>query len=204
MKSKIDQLSSVITAAQIRTGRDRPGNPIDLDHGVRVESLSSDDRRSFLGLVTGLIGLSISGLLAVTLGRFAILPALSASGAPEWIEVGPLAAIPEGRPTNRSVVVSQYAGWGRFSSEQSLWVVKKGERVTVFTSVCPHLGCTINEKANGFGCVCHNSAWSAEGEKLAGPTPRGMDVLEHQVKDGILKVKYQNFKQGVAEKQAAS
>ena len=176
----------------------------DLKPQVRLESLASDERRSFLGFVTGLIGFTVSGLLAVTLGRFTILPALSAASASEWIDVGPLAAIPEGKPTNRTVIVSQYAGWGRFSSEQSVWVVKKGERLTVFTSACPHLGCTINEKSNGFGCVCHNSVWSDEGQKLGGPTPRGMDILEHQVKDGILKVKYQNFKQGVAEKQAAS
>ena len=123
----------------------------------------------FLDLLTGLIGASISGLLGITLGRFSIAPALSAAGASEWVDVAPIEEIPEGKPTNRSVVVSQNAGWGHFSSDQSVWVVKKGEQLTVFSSVCPHLGCTINENASGFGCVCHNSAWNGEGEKLTRP-----------------------------------
>jgi Rieske Fe-S protein len=85
-----------------------------------------------------------------------------------------------------------------------VWIVKKGESLTVFSSVCPHLGCTINQNAGGFGCVCHNSAWSGVGEILRGPAPRGMDILEHKVESNVLKVRYQNFKQGVAEKLVAS
>jgi Rieske Fe-S protein len=85
-----------------------------------------------------------------------------------------------------------------------VWIVKKGDQVTVFSSVCPHLGCTINEKPNGFGCVCHNSSWRLTGETSGGPAPRGMDSLEHKVEEGILKVKYQTFKQGLAEKIASS
>jgi menaquinol-cytochrome c reductase iron-sulfur subunit len=83
-------------------------------------------------------------------------------------------------------------------------VLRKGDQLVVFSSVCPHLGCTINENAGGFGCVCHNSAWNGEGEKLGGPAPRGMDTLEHKVESNVLKIRFQNFKQGVAEKQIAS
>ncbi|MCM3870291.1 MAG: ubiquinol-cytochrome c reductase iron-sulfur subunit [Pyrinomonadaceae bacterium] len=174
------------------------------DSGGRAELAVSDERRSFLGLLTGLIGAGISGVLGITLGRFSIAPALSASNASEWIDVAPLAEIPEGKPTNRSLVVSQNAGWGHFSSDQSVWVVKKAEQLTVFSSVCPHLGCTITENAGGFGCVCHNSAWNGAGEKLSGPAPRGMDTLEHKVESNVVRVRYQNFKQGVAEKSVAS
>jgi len=161
-------------------------------------------RRSFLGVTTGLIAAGIAGFLGFTLGRYAILPALVEASGPEWLEVGPVAEIPEGKPENRSVIVSRNAGWGSYGSQQSVWVIRKGERLTVFSTVCPHLGCTITDKADGFGCLCHSSFWGPEGEKLGGPAPRAMDVLEHEVKDGTLRVKYQNFKQGVAEKQAAN
>lgn len=204
MKIKLVRTAAEITSHQVSTVLTETRNPLQPAPGVLAEPLDSNERRSFLGLMSGLIGASISGLMGITLGRFSIVPALSASDASEWIEVAPLEELADGKPINRGLAVSQNAGWGRFSSEQSVWVVKKGEQLTVFSAVCPHLGCTINENATGFGCVCHNSSWNGEGEKLGGPAPRGMDVLEHQVERGLLKVRYQNFKQGVAEKVAAS
>lgn len=201
---KLLRTTADIPSYQLGTEPNEPRDPPQPDSGVPAEPFISGERRSFLGLLTGLIGASISGLLGITLGRFSIAPALSAPSAAEWVDVAPLGDIPEGKPTNRNVVVSQSAGWGRFSSDQSVLVVKKGEHLTVFSSVCPHLGCTINENASGFGCVCHNSAWNGEGEKLSGPAPRGMDILEHKVEGKVLRVRYQNFKQGVAEKLVAS
>jgi Rieske Fe-S protein len=175
-------------------------NEVDRGFADRSETLTAEDRRSFLGFLTGLIGLCISSVLGVTLGRFSIVPALSAANISEWIEVGSLESIPSDKPVNRTLLVSQNAGWGRFISEQSVWIVKKEDEVTVFSSVCPHLGCTINENSSGFGCVCHNSSWRRTGEISGGPAPRGMDSLEHKIENGTLKVKYQTFKQGVVEK----
>jgi Rieske Fe-S protein len=169
-----------------------------------TEQPISNDRRSFLAILTGLIGVGITSFLGVTLGRYSIAPALAAANVSDWVDAGPLRAIPEDKPKNLKVLVSQNAGWGNFTSEQSVWVTRKGEQLAVFTSVCPHLGCTINENLNGFGCACHNSAWTRDGEKSGGPAPRGMDRLEHKVEDGILKVKYQTFKQGLTEKVIAS
>jgi len=174
-----------------------------IDRGPDGPAGFPGQRRSFLGMATGLIGAGIAAFLGLTLGRYSILPTLAEASGAEWLEVGPVAEIPEGKPENRSVIVSRNAGWGSYGSQQSVWVVRTGERLTVFSTVCPHLGCTITDKANGFGCLCHSSYWGPEGEKLGGPAPRAMDVLEHEVKDGTLRVKYQNFKQGVAEKQAA-
>jgi Rieske Fe-S protein len=163
----------------------------------------SNDRRSLLGVMTGLIGFGIASLLGVTLGRFTIVPALAATSVSEWIDVAPIDTFSEGKVESRAVLVSQNAGWGRFTAEQSVLVIKTGESLAVFSSVCPHLGCTVNENSNGFACVCHNSAWNRAGETTGGPAPRGMDRLEHKVEDGVLKVKYQSFKQGLAEKVVA-
>lgn len=203
MNTKMIHTTSEVDSYSAAGGFSEPRH-VEPEAAELCEPMFSGQRRSFLGFVTALIGAGISGLLGVTLGRFSIAPALAASSAFEWIDVAPLEELPEGKPTNRSVVVSQNAGWGHFSSDQSVWVVKKGASLTVFSSVCPHLGCTINEKASGFGCVCHNSSWTGVGEKLGGPAPRGMDVLEHKVDGNVLKVRYQNFKQGVAEKLVAS
>ena len=168
---------------------------------VTSDERVSDDRRSFLGVIVGLIGAGIASVLGVTIGRYAIGPALKTADAAEWTDVGLLEEIPEGVAVKRNVVVSQDAGWGRFNSQRLVWVSRQGEDVRVFSASCPHLGCTINEGANGFICPCHSSVWNAAGEKIGGPAPRGMDTLEHRIEGDVLKVKYQFFRQGVEQKE---
>jgi Rieske Fe-S protein len=176
----------------------------ELEQAVLEEEVVSPVRRSLLGILIGLIGVGITSLLGVTLGRFSIVPALAAASASDWIDVGRVEAVPTGKPKKQMILVAQNAGWGSFTAEQSVWLIRSGEQVKVFSSVCPHLGCTITENSNGFGCVCHNSAWTRDGTTSGGPAPRGMDQLEHKVEDGILKVKYQTFKQGLTEKVVTS
>jgi len=175
-------------------------NILDMSNG----ETESPERRSFLGAVTTLIGAAITTVLGGTIGRYAIAPALSTSDASEWTDVGLLEEIPNGGPVKRSVVVSQDSGWGRFNSQRLVWVIRKGPQITVFSASCPHLGCTINEAATGFICPCHGSAWGPNGEKAGGPTPRGMDSLDYRVDGGLLKVRYQYFKEGVTVKEPVS
>ena len=161
-------------------------------------------RRSFLGYVIGLIVSGVAAVMGITIGRYSIAPALSPAGKSEWTDVGLVEDISEGKPVKRSVVVSRTAGWAQFNSQQLVWVTKRAEGITVFSAICPHLGCTINEAAKGFVCACHGSAWNAEGEKIAGPTPRNMDTLESRTEGDLLKVKYQYFKQGLPQKEEIS
>ncbi|MEP7338628.1 MAG: ubiquinol-cytochrome c reductase iron-sulfur subunit [Acidobacteriota bacterium] len=165
---------------------------------------NNTERRTFLGVVSGLIVAGISAVLGVTIGRFAISPALSATAAQAWTDVGPLADIPDGKLVKRNVIVSQSAGWGEFNSQKLVWVIKNGEKITVFTAVCPHLGCTVNARQEVFICACHDSKWDVAGNALGGPTPRGLDALEHKVEGDVLKVRYQDFKQGVSQKEVLS
>jgi len=163
---------------------------------------SSAERRSFLGVIIGLITSGIAATLGWAIGRFTIGPALTGSNSEQWVGAGPLAGIPEGEPVKRVVTIAQEVGWGRFTESGSVWVIRNSDAVTVFSAVCPHLGCSITASANGFICACHQSSWSGAGLKTGGPTPRDMDVLEHRIESGALLVKYQSFKQGVAEKEA--
>ena len=165
---------------------------------------NKSERRSFLGIIAGVIAAGIGAVMSATIGRFAIAPALSTGGVERWADVGPLADIPDGAPVKRNVIVSQNAGWGEFNTQKLVWVVKSGEKITVFTAVCPHLGCTVNARQEAFVCACHNSKWDVAGNALDGPTPRGLDVLEYKVEGDVLKVRYQDFKQGVAQKEVLS
>lgn len=171
---------------------------------VHQSTEDNNERRSFLGVLSGLIAAGISAVLGVNIGRFAVSPALSAAGAENWSDLGPIADIPEGKPVKRNVVVAQDAGWGKFQSQRAIWVIRSGEKVTVFTAVCPHLGCTVSAKDDVFICACHDSTWDVAGTAQGGPTPRGLDSLEYKVENDALKVRYQDFKQGIAQKEVLS
>ena len=166
------------------------------------ENIEAPPRRSFLGVVSGLIAAGIGAVLTVTIGRFALEPALAvAASEAKWNDIGALTDIEEGKLVKKNITVAQDAGWGRFESQRSVWVVRKGESVQLFTAVCPHLGCTVNAQAEKFVCACHGSYWDASGKRTAGPSPRDLDALEHRVEGGVLQVRYQNFRQGIAAKE---
>ncbi|MGH9764879.1 MAG: ubiquinol-cytochrome c reductase iron-sulfur subunit [Blastocatellia bacterium] len=162
------------------------------------------DRRSFLGVISGVIGAAIAGAFGLTLGRFAIGQPDSNTDASEWAQAGLLEDVPEAKWVKKNVTISQDAGWGRFNTQRPIWVFKKDGKLTVFSATCPHLGCTINEGQNGFVCPCHGSSWNGNGVRLGGPTPRNMDTLQFRANGDALEVKYEYFKQGVPEKTALS
>ena len=162
------------------------------------------ERRSFLGLISGFIVAGITTVLGVTIGRYSVSPAFSASNEQDWTELGSLGEFADGKLVKKNVIVSQDAGWGKFQTQRSVWVSRKGDKVNVFSGVCPHLGCSVNTRADKFICACHGSEWNVEGATLAGPTPRGLDTLEYRVEDNKLKVKYQDFKQGLTSKEVLS
>jgi len=68
----------------------------------------------------------------------------------------------------------------------------------IFSSICPHLGCRYEWQgaANRFICPCHGSQFGPEGDKLAGPAPRGLDPLPLRDKDGAAQVTWIQYKSG--------
>ena len=175
-----------------------------IEHHHDESGAPAPERRSFLGLISGLIVAGISTVLGATIGRFSISPAFSTSNEQDWTDIGSLGEFAEGKLVKKNVVVSQDAGWGKFQSQRSVWVVRKGEDVKVFSGVCPHLGCSVSARAEKFICACHNSEWNVEGATLTGPSPRALDTLEFRVEENKLKVKYQDFKQGLTTKEVLS
>jgi Rieske Fe-S protein len=159
-------------------------------------------RRSFVGLLIGLIWTGITGSIGVVTARFVAAPTTGALSPVNWTDIGALKDVPDGKPTKRDLVIQQNSGWARFNSLRSVWIVKRDQKTTVFSAACPHLGCTVDATEKGFACPCHGSSWSLNGEKLGGPTPRGLDTLESRIDGDTLKVKYQDFKEGTVDKQS--
>ena len=56
--------------------------------------------------------------------------------------------------------------------------------------VCPHLGCVVpwSEEGQRFLCPCHAGVFSIEGEVLAGPPPRPLDLFPVEIVEGEITV----------------
>lgn len=167
-----------------------------------LTSASSTGRRSFVGFVIALIWTAITGTIGTLAARFVAAPSASSMLPLNWAEIERFKDIPDGNPTKREVVVKQDSGWAHFNSARSVWIVRHDREVTVFSATCPHLGCTVEASGPGFVCPCHGSAWNADGDKLSGPTPRDLDLLESRIEGDTLKVRYQDFRQGSSQKES--
>ena len=92
---------------------------------------------------------------------------------------------------SRKVVAEHVAGWATTTEEHNVFVLPaKGNQV--LSPICPHEGCEVlwEQDRNRFACPCHESYFAADGAKISGPSPRGMDQLPSRVQDGKLQVQY--------------
>ena len=166
----------------------------------------SPGRRSFLAVLLGAGTASVGALLAVPLFKFAVHPLLRITTPVAWSEVGNVDELATATgPLKKLITVEQRDGWRRIISEKAVYVIKNASgELSVLSSICPHLGCSVawHSDKNKFGCPCHNGSFAPDGKHLAGPPPRGMDMLESRVEGGVLKVHYQYFRQLVPNKES--
>lgn len=83
------------------------------------------------------------------------------------------------------------------------WLRKREDgEVQAFSSVCPHLGCAVQFSAEEreFVCPCHRSGFALDGERLYGPTKRGLDPLPVDVEEGRVKVTYRRYELDTSER----
>jgi menaquinol-cytochrome c reductase iron-sulfur subunit len=82
----------------------------------------------------------------------------------------------------------------------------KDGAVRVLSPICPHLGCSIpwNEEKQEFICPCHGAVFAKDGVRVSGPSPRSMDDLETKIENGIVKVRYEYFRQLIPQKEPLS
>ncbi len=186
--------------------KERTGDP---ENALREKSVtansSSSGRRSFLGALLALGSFCVGALLSVPLIRFTLFPLLRRTTELEPSTVGPLsdfASLTE--PVVRTIQIEEIDGWRKIASEKTVYVTKdtKGQ-LCVLSSICPHLGCTVPwvSGKKEFVCPCHGGVFAPDGSRVSGPPLRGMDSLEAVDKDGQLLVRFQYFRQLVADKE---
>ena len=168
------------------------------------------ERRCFLKSLAA-AGLGGTALLApVAVGLRAFLDPWRGAEGGEGIpvRVTALAALPnDGVPRRFTVVADRTNAWNRTDNVPigAVYLQRTGEEeVKAFNVVCPHAGCYVeySSSPSGFLCPCHDSMFALDGSvnDPKSPSPRGLDELPVEVRDGGVWVGFRNFRPGVAEK----
>lgn len=157
-------------------------------------------RQLFERLFFGLAALFGAGIAApITVAFFGPLGRRTVTGGNSPRSYGPVKDLPLGLPQKRDVRAVLRDAWDRtdLAPVGACWLVRqKSGAVLAFSDICPHLGCAVGFDAPQriFLCPCHGSRFSGEdGRVLAGPSPRGLDLLPVTLKDGAVFVTYERF-----------
>ncbi|MGH7254772.1 MAG: ubiquinol-cytochrome c reductase iron-sulfur subunit [Nitrospirales bacterium] len=146
----------------------------------------------------GLIGLG----LAVPLVGYVISPALKRREQ-DWVPVGTLKELRVDQPTQLDYVRTLQDGYLTTKAHKAVWAINRTQGdVTVFSPICPHLGCGYrwDSQDQRFKCPCHASVFDISGKVVAGPAPRPLDELPVKVEGGEIYVIYKEFRAGLSKK----
>lgn len=148
-----------------------------------------NSRRSFLrmlpfGVFAGLFA-SIGG------AAFRFLRPRVAAANEQWLEVGTVSELTGPQPLVKKVIAEHVSGWAVTTEEHNIFVLP-AKNNQVVSPICPHAGCEVlwEQARNRFSCPCHESYFAADGSRISGPSPRGLDALPSRVQDGKLQVQY--------------
>jgi cytochrome b6-f complex iron-sulfur subunit len=78
-----------------------------------------------------------------------------------------------------------------FNADRRLFVVRDGDDFHVISSVCTHLGCSVQwrQDERRFDCPCHGSRFREDGTVISGPAPRPLEWYAVALSpDGYLEV----------------
>lgn len=150
-------------------------------------------RRKFLSLLPFGIFAGMAGAVAAAAFRF-LRPATIARQEAKWLDVAPISELKSDKPILRTVLAERHDGWATTLEEQQIFILPK-QNNQALSAVCPHEGCNVSwrDETNGFFCACHDSSFAADGARLNGPSPRGLDPLASREQDGVLQVQHQSF-----------
>ncbi len=172
-------------------------------------------RRSFLDWAIHGLGTLFAVVLGAPVVAYLIDPRNRAPRPSEFRSVARFSELPVGAPVQAVIRDVKQDAWTLYPNELigRVWLIRRDDQnVDVFTTICPHLGCSVNyDGTRRFVCPCHNGTFHLSGERMTraelgaeNPAPRGMDALEVRRdpdNPDLVQVKYVNFIQGLHEKQ---
>jgi cytochrome b6-f complex iron-sulfur subunit len=131
-------------------------------------------RRSFLKLLTSLLGLSALGAFAYPLFRF-LLP-VETGARMRTIELAK-SELPLGATKDVMVGVTP-----------AIIINSRDRGFLAFSRVCTHLGCLVrfDPERQVFICPCHGSTFDLDGNVISGPPPKPLPKISVRVEGNNL------------------
>jgi cytochrome b6-f complex iron-sulfur subunit len=131
-------------------------------------------RRSFLKLLTSLLGLSALGAFTYPLFRF-LLP----------VETGASAKTIEVAKSELSIGASKDVMIG---VTPAIVINTREKGFLAFSRVCTHLGCLVryDQERQMFICPCHAGTFDLEGKVISGPPPKPLAKFSVRVEGNNL------------------
>ena len=118
----------------------------------------SQSRRSFLTVASGTaIALAAAGMGGATVAYLK-----------PRVTYGPPSRVAIGRPDTFA------SGSQVVFPEAKMAIRRIGNKLAAISTVCTHLGCTVNPVETGFDCPCHGSTYDDKGEVTGGPAPKAL------------------------------
>jgi menaquinol-cytochrome c reductase iron-sulfur subunit len=173
---------------------------MDTENNLYEESGMS--RRTFFKWATGAlttVGALIIGVPFIT----SLIGTSSGTSEHHFVELVDIDALPIGQP--KMINFSEYARDAFIVQPvtRDVWVVKNPDgKVTAFSPICPHLGCSYEwqPETGQFVCPCHGSIFDLNGKAVTGPSLRNLDTLEQKTVNGKLLIEYERFEVGIDQK----
>jgi menaquinol-cytochrome c reductase iron-sulfur subunit len=124
------------------------------------------------------------------------------------LRVTTLAALAkDGLPRRFPVFAARQNAWNRSANQPvgAVFLSRTGpDTVEALQAACPHAGCFVSFSAEtrDFQCPCHKSSFDLRGRisQKDSPSPRDMDTLPVEIRDGQVWVRFQQFRTGSAAK----
>ncbi len=130
-----------------------------------------------------------------------------------FVRICPIDSVPaDGVPRAFVVMADAVDAWSRSINQRigEVYLTHTSANgkpsVTAFTATCPHLGCAVefDGAQDRYECPCHESGFAKNGKKLFGPSLRGLDKLDVELRGDAgqqqVWVKYKRFRAGIAER----
>jgi Rieske Fe-S protein len=167
--------------------------------------MADDARRTFLKVATCAVGGAAGLVIAAPVIRLVLDPAgkQTVTTPKQPLDIGSIKSFDLDAPPTRVEVIAPVLkdAWttARDVVLGAAWV--RRTRPNAFdarSAVCPHLGCAVgyDQVAKNYLCPCHDSRFSVAGEKMSGPSERGLDSLPIEIVDGRLKLTWVMYKLG--------
>ena len=148
-------------------------------------------RRDFL-LQVGLVINAIAGFMVGLPIIGFLFSSLVKTPPKTWFSLGSISQFPEGTMRLSAFQNPYRRVADGETAHLTCWVKRiQGEEFKVFAANCTHLGCPVRlfEESKLFLCPCHGGVFYADGERAAGPPPRGLYQYECKVENGELIIK---------------